>query len=258
MYRFLLQRRWVALHAVVLLLAPLCVTLGNWQWDRHEARTARARQIEHNSSQPPVPLRELLTGRPALPVAAEWRTVVIEGRYSPAATVLLRNRGGPDGGTGFGVLVPLLTREGAVLVDRGWVPRTGTSDPDVPPPPSGRVTVTGYLRPGGVRARDAGVDRSRARPSVARIDLAALSDLTGRALAPAYVQLVGEAPAPAARPRVLPLPDESSWRNISYAFQWYLFAGLAVVGWVLLVRREILDRRNEPAPRARAAEREPV
>jgi cytochrome oxidase assembly protein ShyY1 len=59
------------------------------------------------------------------------------------------------------------------------------------------------------------------------------------ALAPAYLLLDSQRPAQATLPAAAPLPDPSeSPPHLSYAIQWFTFAAIAVVGFVILVRRE--------------------
>jgi cytochrome oxidase assembly protein ShyY1 len=70
------------------------------------------------------------------------------GEYDAAATVVVRYQS-RDGKAGVDLVTPLRTTEGdTVLVDRGWLAtaNTGASPTDLPPPPTGSVTVTGYVR----------------------------------------------------------------------------------------------------------------
>ncbi len=248
MYRFLLQRRWLALHLVVLALVPACVMLGNWQWARHEERRMRAALVARNTALPPAPYSQLLASAGEVPAAQEWRLAEATGRYDADATVLVRNRSHADGGTGYEVLVPLITPDGPVLVNRGWVARVGGQAPQLPEIPPGAVTVTGYLRRGQPAEGGAGVDTSSSPPTVSRVVPAAVAELTGHRLDDAYVQAREESPATGQVPLRVEPPDLTSWRNVSYAAQWYLFAVVAVVGWVLLVRREARDRAVGEAP----------
>ena len=58
----------------------------------------------------------------------------------------------------------------------------------------------------------------------------------------AYAILSKESPAPASAPTLLPGPDLTEGPHLLYAIQWYLFAGIAVAGWFVYVRREAQDR----------------
>jgi cytochrome oxidase assembly protein ShyY1 len=175
-----------------------------------------------------------------------WRSVRVSGSYDAQAQVLVRNR--PlDGGYGYEVLVPLLPDSGgpALLIDRGWLPNGQTSDaPDsVPAPPAGPVTVTAHLLPS--EPAKAG---TLPAGQFASIDLARVAAETGQPLRPAYGVLAAESPAPATAPTKLPEPDDGGYWgvNLSYAFQWGLFAiaGLAFP-FVFLRRRRRLRAEDE-------------
>ncbi len=53
-----------------------------------------------------------------------------------------------------------------------------------------------------------------------------------------------EEPAPATAPARLPVAEITDGPHLSYAVQWILFVGVAVVGYVVLIRREAEDRRG--------------
>ncbi|MDP9393894.1 MAG: SURF1 family protein [Actinomycetota bacterium] len=245
MYRFVLQPRWLAGHLFVLAVMIACVQLGQWQWHRHEQRSAHDAQLSANLAADPVPLSEL-GGRP-VDARTEWRAVTVRGTYDTAGSVLVRNRT-HDGPKGYDVLVPLVTGSGeAVVVNRGWVPASGaaTARVDVPPPPEGQVSVTGRLRASERAAGpdEAGVVRGP-QPSVLRIDPAVVEDLVGRPLLRGYVQATEESPAPATSLTPIGEPGRGGGRNLAYSLQWYVFAAVALGGWVLLLRREAHDLRH--------------
>ena len=50
---------------------------------------------------------------------------------------------------------------------------------------------------------------------------------------------------PGRAPQRLPPPEPSEGPHLAYAFQWFLFAALAPVGYVLLARREAEDRAGQ-------------
>jgi len=69
---------------------------------------------------------------------------------------------------------------------------------------------------------------------------------------PLVAQLQTQDPSQAGDlPRVVPPPELSEGPHFSYAIQWFTFATIALVGYGLLVRREVKDRRraqDQPAP----------
>jgi surfeit locus 1 family protein len=59
-------------------------------------------------------------------------------------------------------------------------------------------------------------------------------------LLPAYVELEAQQPGVAGPlPRLIPAPDLDDGPHLAYAVQWFIFSTLAVVGWVVVVRREV-------------------
>ena len=272
-YRFTLNPRWLAFHALVVVVVFGCIQLGGWQFDRSQQRRASNAVVEDNIGRAPVPVEEIVAtigrGAGAAPAPdspagdpsavddrAQWRSVTATGRYDDSAAVLLRNRT-LDGPKGFEVLVPLVTDSGPVLlVNRGWIPagRSASEIVDVPAAPSGEVTVTGRLRPSqpstaGQRA----AATSAPQRSVVRIDVPWLTEGLPYPTYAGYAELTGESPPPGKAPQLLPPPDLGSGPHLAYAAQWYVFAVVGVVGWVLLLRREAHDRRQQfssTAPRA--------
>jgi cytochrome oxidase assembly protein ShyY1 len=263
-------RRVVVLTLVVALIVPAMVLLGRWQWHRHEDRREANAEALAGMSAPPAPVDQVLPAVPVdaarttaaahdgtlpLPPEQEVRTVTATGRYDAAGTQLVRRRSYPDRGTGFEVVVPLLTDSGStLLVVRGWVPNatTAAGAPDVPPPPSGPVTVTGRLRAGEAPRPATDLPPQQ----VWRIDVPALADGTSvsaaRPVVPAYVEATDEQPEPGPDPAGIlrmPPPELDAGPHQMYAYQWWIFATIAFGGWALLMRTELVDHRRRRAAR---------
>jgi cytochrome oxidase assembly protein ShyY1 len=260
-YRFLLSRQWVTLTLITLLLIPALVWLGFWQLDRHEQRVARNDLIGLSLSAAPVPMGELSSAGGAVDPDDRFRPVTAAGEYDPGHEVVVRQRTNPDGVTGYFVLTPLIQADGtAVLVNRGWIPTGGdlTRMPEVPGPPAGEVTVTGRLMADessgttGIRERSGLPDGM-----VMMINSVERADALGAPVLGGYLELVETSPGPAdadAQPELLPEPDHTGiGAHFAYAVQWWMFAGGVPVGWVLLLRREVQDRRKAAAKAARRA-----
>ena len=236
MYRFLLSARWLRLIAAALAVAAGCVALGGWQLDRLQQRQARNDLIESNISADPVAPDELLVVDRPLRADAQWRRVEVRGRYDEAHQILVRNR--PlAGATGYYVLTPLVSVDGpALLVNRGWVPvgATARTRPDVPPAQPGQVTVVARVRPS-----EPG-DGGEAAPGgqVRRIDVPAIAATLPYDVYGGYAELVEQTPAPHEGLTPLPAPEPNPGPHLAYAFQWFVFATIAVGGVVVLARRE--------------------
>jgi cytochrome oxidase assembly protein ShyY1 len=235
-YRFLFSRYWLGLLAAALAVAAACVALGMWQLDRLSHRHARNALISRNLHAAPVPPERLLTVGQPLPPDRKWRRVQVQGRYDETQQILVRNR--PlNGSTGYHVLTPLVTAAGpALLVDRGWVPigPTARALPDVPPAPTGTVTVTARIRPSERAAGGAAAPPGQVR----RISVVAIAKGMPYPVYDGYAELVSQAPSPARAPALLPPPEPSEGPHLAYAVQWFMFACLALGSYVVLARRE--------------------
>ena len=258
-YGFVFSRRWLSFFALCVLVAVGCGFLALWQWHRREARVAANHLVETNYDRTPMALSEVLPGDGQLPVSRTWTPVQVHGRYVPEATTLVRNRP-RNGVAGHFVLVPLVQDDGRVLlVDRGWVPLgSGGSEPDaIPAPPQGEVRVVARLRP----PEPAGLQRNpppgqtyRKRPAdlaEAVAERSAGAFTAGQVVTGGYGQLAAEDPAPAEALPLLARPALDEGPHLSYSLQWVAFGVMALIGFVVVVRRTAAedDELDEPRPR---------
>jgi cytochrome oxidase assembly protein ShyY1 len=259
-YRFLLSRQWVILTLVALGLIPTMVWLGFWQLHRHEQRVERNDLIAGSLDSPKVAMTELTEVGGEPDPDDRYRPVTATGEYRVADQVLARQRANDAGAVGYYVLTPLIQEDGTgVLVNRGWVPAGNdpTRAPAVAAPPAGEVTVTGRLMVDETSGTTGIRDRSGLPEGmVMLINAERLGAEFGTPMLGGYVELTDTAPAAAeggggggSRPEPLPEPDHTSiGAHFAYAIQWWLFAAGVPVGWVLLLRRELHDRRTQREP----------
>lgn len=245
----------LAFHALVLVIVPSFVWLGFWQLDRWELRSASVNLQQDNLAADPVPVSSLAAVGDDVDPGDRWRTVEATGSWDTANEILLRNRDG-SGGVGFHVLTPLVGSDGtAVLVNRGWIERgeTALDAPEPPDAPGGPVDVTGRLHfseteeNSGLRNRD---DLPEGQLMMIDVDL--IAEGLPYPVLGGWVELTGQDPAPDPAPEPVELREVDSGMSASYAVQWWVFAVVAVAGWVFLVRREVREARE-----AEAAGREP-
>ncbi|MGB6023474.1 MAG: SURF1 family protein [Ornithinimicrobium sp.] len=245
MIGILTRPRWMLYLVLAMIFAVAAVWLGQWQYGRHEARVERRDTIEANYGADPVPLTAVLTGADdAFEASDDWTRVEVTGRYLPEDQLLVRNR--PYRSVfGYEVLVPFevdALGPGAadLLVNRGWVEnaRNAATLPEVPEPPTGEVTITGWLRPS---EEDLGRDLPVGQ--VASINLPVAEEASGDQLFDAYLALESEAAgAPVqTRPAQADPPDTGLGTNFAYALQWWLFSPIGVVLVVVMARREARD-----------------
>ncbi|MGW0363615.1 SURF1 family cytochrome oxidase biogenesis protein [Streptomyces sp. NPDC002990] len=259
MYRFVLTRQWVCLTLVALVLIPVMVKLGFWQFHRHEHRVAQNQLIEANLRARPVPVTDITSPGHQVPRADFWRAVSATGTYDTAHEVVVRMRTSNDDKVGFHVVTPLVLADGrVVLVNRGWVPGGGDprTYPAVPAAPAGEVTIAGRLK-GDETSGGSGIKDRKGLPDrqVMLINSAQQTAALGRPVLGGYLELTTPAP-PDGGPEPVAEPDHDSiGAHMAYAVQWWLFAAGVPLGWVVLVRREKRDRAEEAA---RAARPEPA
>lgn len=222
----------VTLTVLLLLLCITCVLLGRWQWQRGSARDAQWRAFSRGAG-------EALAAPPgSLAVLPRFQRVRVSGRYDAGHQFLLDNRT-HDGRAGFEVLTPLERNEGPVLlVDRGWVPLLGmrTQLPDVSVRTAPQVRIAGRvddLPSAGLQIGRAAPARQGAWPRLTTYPTPAeLVAAYGRPLDSRILLLdPGE---PDGYVRDWHPPGISPLRNWSYAVQWWSFALLGVVFWVIL------------------------
>jgi len=251
-YRFVRQPRWILGGFIVLMVGAAFVALGFWQLRRLDERVMANDAIERRLAESPASLDAVL-GAGTAPVEAEFRRVWLTGEYLADDEVLLRSRSF-KGSSGSHVLTPLLLDDGTVvIVERGWVPLDRGPAPVVEAnPPSGRVVVVGLVRPSQAPDdRDAGTEPIA---EIATVDLGRLQGQFAVPLAPVYVRLLEQDPPQSGLPLVLDPPDLSRGPHLAYAIQWFLFAGVVLIGYPALI---VWTARNAQQPKPRPAEPAP-
>lgn len=230
----LLKPRWLVGHVVVVALSVAFVALGFWQLGRHESQRIDNRQIETKLSAPLVVLDSTTAADPA----NELRRAVVTGEYRFGVQLELRPRV-RNGQVGYEQVVPLSTADGAVLVNRGFIADADGAARDNPQR-TGTVRVTGTVRASqgtsrfGPQNPDSGI-----LTTIARIDTDRLSPQFGDELYPVYLDLVEESPDPGGLPTVVPaVPAPTNRPHLLYAIQWWAFAGIASIGWLIYLRKQ--------------------
>ena len=129
------QRRYVALSALMLVVALACVGAGTWQIMREIQKHDANSELRHNAHAPAASADSVLplvgAGPGPADHAVQYRTVTATGSYDGAHQALVRQRT-VNGDTGYLVLTPLRTSNATLLVVRGFV--SGTSSEVVSAP----------------------------------------------------------------------------------------------------------------------------
>lgn len=236
-----LRPRWLLVHLLVAVIAVAFVNLGFWQLRRLSDRRADNALIEQNMSATPEPLEATLERFGNDPESLSYRRVVVEGAYEPMHEVLLTPRSHASR-AGHHVVTPLVVSgEQAVLVDRGWVPFDDDDPPiEAAPPPSGRVRVQGILLPTQQAARAGSADASATRLTfLSSVDVDRVQPQIPLTLYPFSVLLQAQQPQGGQLPVPAPPPEVDEGSHLSYAWQWFLFTAILLLGYPLLLRRSL-------------------
>jgi surfeit locus 1 family protein len=234
-----------AMMLLTLALCALFVRLGLWQWHRWQAADAAWTRFARGADA----LEPL--GTRSLGEVARFQRVSLSGTLDGAHQFLIDNRS-YRGSPGYEVLTPLTRVDGRVLlVDRGWVPFTGSRAqlPDVRLAEPGTVILTGRV----ADLPSAGLASGRAAPAARDpwpkvTGFPTLAELAAALGGPLESRILLLDPgAPFGFVRDWQPPGMAPLRHLSYALQWWCFAALAVVLWAIFAVR------RARAPRARRA-----
>lgn len=233
MLRLLRTGKWIGLTTLLVLAIAAFGALSFWQWERAQS---------DRSSAPPVAASQVFVGGQPLPITSYGTLVTATGRYDAAHQLLVAR------GSGFWVVTPLVRDDGAALpVARGTV--SGPDDPAVADVTTGQVVVVGRAEPFD---GDPGTPSTLPAGQSDRLTAAALAlpyDATG-----GYLALTEQQPVAATAPTpVVPpfSPDAGAplrLQNVSYAIQWLIFAGFAVLVWFRALRDDLADEREQAPP----------
>jgi cytochrome oxidase assembly protein ShyY1 len=232
--------RWALLIAFVALLGTAFVNLGEWQLERLHSRRDRNVATVHNEQQAVRPWSEVFTR--TITDADQWQRVIATGTFDADHQYVLRYRSSGDT-DGYEVVTPLRTSEGTVLVDRGIVSLSnGARIPAAAPvPPAGVVTVVGHVR------RDEEGKRSARVPvdgSMRLVDSQAIAATLPYPVADGYIGLLTVDPPQSGGFKPIALPEISDGPHFWYAVQWFMFAGIGLLGIVVFIRGDLRERRT--------------
>jgi surfeit locus 1 family protein len=242
---------WAIGTLICLAIVVLFVNLGLWQLRRLHERQASNHLIAGRMTGQPVDVATLQgPGTIPDPEALQYRRVKVTGHWLEGSTILVRSRAMNEV-PGFHVLGILVlddqalapgAKPTAVVVNRGFAP-LGPNDPAIVipavAPTSASAEIEGVLLLSQKRGNIGPKDPAEGVLDVVnRVDVPRLQQQeTTVSLEPLFVQQL----VPKVATQIittLPLPDVGSdGPHLSYAFQWFLFASVGVVGWPLLIHK---------------------
>ncbi|BBB01510.1 hypothetical protein RVR_8960 [Actinacidiphila reveromycinica] len=263
MLRVVFTRRWILLTLLFVALILVMGRLGLWQYHRWEQTKRSNHHISLAVHAKPVPIQTLTHPGADVSSSLRYRPVTATGHYDPAHQFVVRRRTNADGDQGFFLITPLVTADGdAVLVNRGWVaPADDTATfPPVPKTPTGTVTLTGRLqldetsRLSGIR--DVGGLPPR---QFMLINSTEQAKKLPEPVLSGYLELVRTSPpltkdesaeqvgAPGSDNTGTDMAVVGQGVHLPYAIQWWLFALMVPVGWWILLRQDLKERRRKAA-----------
>lgn len=221
-----MRSRRIALVTASLIFAVIFARLGFWQIQRLREKQSYNLTVAARRFFPPVPFDSL----PNDIDSAKLRRISVEGRLDYDSEIVWTLRG-RNGSPGVNILTPLI-RQGTdtvVLVDRGWVYSPNATAVDLSRWKEGDFDrLEGYVLP--LQAVEGSFPPGTQIRTHRALDRKVLSRELGRPVASMFIILstppVDSIHSP---PRVTLVPlDEGSHR--SYAFQWFSFAAISIIG----------------------------
>lgn len=246
--------RWWLAISVMLILAAVFVSLGNWQLNRAQERRIIAQTITSGQDARIVTLSTQSTLDGLLP----WQPAQVTGTWRPEMSFLLDNRN-LDGRPGLWLATPLELAPGhLLLVVRGWLARPIAQFNALPAitAPNGSITLEGEVATHVPRLYSLGeegpiqfIDKAtltirdgettlalKELPRRQNVSIAELSDDLDQTFLP-FVLLQTSAVPDDLFVRQWPKPSIDADKNVGYAIQWFGFAAIALVAIGVLLWR---------------------
>lgn len=224
---------------ITLVCIPVFIALGQWQYQKAEAKQAFQSQLDHYSHETPVQLPQRVDN----PDAWRYRQVKVTGVYEPRYQILLDNQV-ENGRVGYHVITPLKI-DGAdlyVLVDRGWIPAevNHRDMPDVSTPAGGQQIVGHVWVPS---TKYYSLEKPEDQLSSGwqtlwqNMDMKRYTAAVHFAISPLVIRLAPESRA-GGFSRIWPAPAERIETHIGYAYQWFGFAVAAFIIYLVVSFRK--------------------
>jgi Uncharacterized conserved protein len=224
--------------------AALFIRLGVWQLDRRRQRQARNAIIAARIRSAPV----VISAAPIDTIESHFRRVKVDGHPDFDRDLALTLRGNA-GSPGVDVITPVLIAgsDSAVLVNRGWIYSPDGMTADLSKTREADSTFGGYIEE---------FDNGEATDSVRlngirRMNYGAIARVLPYPIRKFYVVATADSAsagsAGVARLKP-PLLDEGP--HLSYAFQWFSFAAIALIGAAIVSTRAAATGRRESSGQA--------
>lgn len=226
---------WALILTIV--FAAINIRLGNWQGERAEYKIGQQAQLNAALAAAPLSVDDLRAGADT-GIELRYRSLSLTGAFVADELFYLDNRI-VEAKAGYGLLQSFRVESATnpsrtVLVDRGWLRASGTrtSLPAVDTP-VGNVTITGRIntppsRNPGTFDNDGGQ----------RLNYVSLPELSTRLKRPVELFILEQATGPGFVEVARPLPGARFEKNRGYQLQWYAFAAMAIITFLILSFRK--------------------
>ena len=233
-YQFI-PRLWSII--VTLILLSMFIRLGLWQLERADEKHAIEQQQQALMKQGSLKIDSKLS----LQDVFEYQTAEVNGRFLPDRVMFLDNK--PYNGVhGYHVITPLRINntEKYILVNRGWVPmRAHRKDLPEVNTSDKQQNITGMIKfPAEQFKLGEAINENNQWPwRIQWLELDLIAKQLGIEILPFVVLQQGEENSNFIRDwKIIVSPAE---KNISYAVQWFSFAILLLVIFIVVNTRKI-------------------
>ena len=214
---------------IVLIVALVCVRLGVWQLQRLDQKRARNAATVQRMGEPPANLNLIGNDTSGL----IFRRVVLDGAYDDAHTIVIAGRS-LRGVPGVHILTPMRLTNAAILVNRGWMPSADAARVELdsirePPPEDLPALIIPFPEDYGNPRADGSFQRVWYQMNARQ-----LREQFPYPVVPFIAQILPH-PGQPQYPIRLKVPELDEGPHFGYAIQWFSFASIAVVGWMILL-----------------------
>ncbi len=232
-----MKARVVLFGVLTAVAAGVCVRLGIWQLDRLEERRAKNALVLQRGSDAPISMETLRRQDTSV---THWQRVTVRGVADYDAEMVQSSRS-QSGAPGVYLLTPVRPIEPgwgdtSLLVLRGYLYSADARTVDFAKAREEDTLTIDALVTTFPPTRVGAVQLPSEARAVRWLDHDTLQTLMRRPLVPVVLLALGDTvPRDVVRPSRVPPPSPSEGPHKSYAFQWFGFALVFVVGYVAFV-----------------------
>jgi cytochrome oxidase assembly protein ShyY1 len=222
------NKNWLIFTILILIAFGLSIRLGIWQYQRHEARIVFNQAISQALTQQPIALNQIDEE------ALSWQKVFIEGSFDSQSQQLVRRKYF-EGKLGFWVVAKFVTQDNkVVLVNRGFVPvsAAATVTPDIPAPSESTFVLEGFIQPLEPELEKAS-DIPLGQASAINRQQFSITEKDYQY----FIHQSNNEELSAINP-----PEISNGPHLAYSLQWFAFAVMIVVGWIVISRKDLIEQ----------------